>query len=99
MNPKVEAFEEFEFSPKSMKKECASSGGSTAVVRSMEKEIWTVGFYVQGAPEKAYRRGRSTAVGSHSEIPSAVGSDRRCTGFNPSHARQKSRQPSGYWRS
>jgi hypothetical protein len=28
-------------------------------------------------------------VGCSHRYPSAIGSDRRCTGFNPSHARQK----------
>jgi hypothetical protein len=40
-------------------RKCASSGGSTAAVRSAGEEIWTVGFYVQEASGEAYRRGRS----------------------------------------
>jgi hypothetical protein len=95
---KVEAFGNLEFFQVQEESAQAQEGAQQPSDR-LEKEIWTVGFYVQGAPEQAYRRGRSTAIGSHSEIPSAIGSDRRCTGFNPSHARQKSRQVSGYRRS
>jgi hypothetical protein len=31
-------------------------------IRSVEKKIWTVDFYFQGASEKAYRRGRSSVM-------------------------------------
>jgi hypothetical protein len=76
-------------SPKVGKK-CASSGGSTAAVRSDCEEIWTVGFYIQEMHRRSTQGKRSWTVGCSHRYPSAIGLGRRCTGFNLSHTRQKS---------
>jgi hypothetical protein len=54
---KVEAFENWKFF-QVLGRKCASSGGSTAAIRSAgEKKIWTVGFYVQEGAGGAHRGG------------------------------------------
>jgi hypothetical protein len=49
--------------------------GSTSHLIGRREEIWTVEDLCPGrSSEEAHRRRRPTAVGSHIEIPSAVGS-------------------------
>jgi hypothetical protein len=80
-------------------RKCTSSGGSTAAVRSAGEEIWTVGFYVQGASEKHTEGGDREPLDliQKSRQPlDRTGGARGLTLLTP---RQKSRQVSGYRRS
>jgi hypothetical protein len=55
---RVEIFEDLEFF-QGRKKVCRSSGGAATTVGSAGgKEIWTVGFHVQGAAGGAHRKNR-----------------------------------------
>jgi hypothetical protein len=84
---KVEAFENLEILP-SIRRQCASSGGSTVAIRSLEKRDLDRWFLCPGRSKKSAQKRRLWTVGCSHRILSAVGSDGRCTGFKPSKPRK-----------